>query len=394
MNRLAYILVIALMLTACHSESRLEQQLADIDSLTAVDADSARVILTGMEDQMAAAPEQIQAYYQLLLTKADDRAKVPHTSDSTMSEVVRYYEEHPESGHLSEAYYYMGRTQSDMLQGEKALLFFVKALLRDSTQLTPFLKSRIHAQMGYIYLRNKLLDEAMDMQRMAHFYCQQIGDTLGMRYSSEDMQTISELSRRMHVDSTAQQFIRMRIQKIFIQARNQVLAVEREQLQAQTARRQQMMGMAVGVVTGFGTVLLGLWLGWRVARRKAVPADATQSAKPAPNRRQFYDAKISQLLAERLRQNKALKAADWQLIETRLMEAFPTFRDDLYALYALSDTEYHICMLTKVEVSPSNIAKLMATGVSTISQGRLRMQQKVFGGQGSAKDWDAYILSL
>ena len=76
------------------------------------------------------------------------------------------------------------------------------------------------------------------------------------------------------------------------------------------------------------------------------------------------------------------------------MEAFPTFRDDLYALYALSDTEYHICMLTKVEVSPSNIAKLMATGVSTISQSRLRMQQKVFGGQGSAKDWDAYILSL
>ena len=395
MKHLAYILLAIFLLTACRTESRLERQLTDIDSLTAVDADSARRMLTGMEGQMADAPEQLQAYYQLLVTKAADRMMRPHTSDSMMCAVVRYYEEHPEDGHLTEAYYYMGRTQSDMLQGEKALLYFVKALLRDSTQLTPFLKSRIYAQMGYIYLRNRLLDEAADMQQMAHFYCRQIGDTLGMRYTSEDMKTISELSQRMHVDSTAQQFVRMRFQKVFIQARNQVLTAEQEQLQVQAVqRRQQMTGMVVGAGVGIGMVMLGVWLGRRRNRRKSAPADAAQPTMPAPNRRQFYDAEVGQMLAERLRQNKALKPADWQLIEARLKEAFPTFRDDLFALYELSDTEYHICMLTKLEVSPSNMAKLMATGVSTISQSRLRMQQKVFGGQGSAKDWDTYVLSL
>lgn len=316
-----------------------------------------------------------------------------------MNHVIRYYEEHPEDGHLTEAYYYMGRTLSDMRQGEKALFFFVKALIRDSTQLTPFLKSRIYAQMGYIYLRNRLLDEAMDMQRMAYFYCEQLGDTLGMRYSSEDMQTISELSKRMKIDSTAQQFVRMRFQKIFMQSRNQVLADERERLQLQAAKRkQQMYAVVIGGVIILCAAISG-WFLWRKLRRKTSHADATTVSEAftsglSPNRRQFYDAEIGTLLAERIGQNKVLKETDWELIETRLKEAFPTFRDDLYALYALSVTEYRICMLIKLEVSPSNMAKLMATGLSSISQSRLRMQQKVFGGKGSGKDWDAFVLSL
>jgi hypothetical protein len=51
-------------------------------------------------------------------------------------------------------------------------------------------------------------------------------------------------------------------------------------------------------------------------------------------------------------------------------------------------------MLIKMEVSPSDIAKLMAMGPSAVSQNRLRMQQKVFNGEGTAKDWDKFILSL
>jgi len=31
---------------------------------------------------------------------------------------------------------------------------------------------------------------------------------------------------------------------------------------------------------------------------------------------------------------------------------------------------------------------------SSISQNRLRMQQKVFNGSGTAKDWDNFVLSL
>jgi predicted transcriptional regulator len=51
-------------------------------------------------------------------------------------------------------------------------------------------------------------------------------------------------------------------------------------------------------------------------------------------------------------------------------------------------------MLIKMEVSPSNIADLMAISKSAVSQNRLRMQQKVFDGEGTAKDWDKFVLSL
>lgn len=89
-----------------------------------------------------------------------------------------------------------------------------------------------------------------------------------------------------------------------------------------------------------------------------------------------------------------LKDSDWKKIEAGLLKAYPAFKEKLLGLYALSDTEYRICMLIKMEVSPSNIADLMAISKSAVSQNRLRMQQKVFDGEGTAKDWDKFVLSL
>ena len=89
-----------------------------------------------------------------------------------------------------------------------------------------------------------------------------------------------------------------------------------------------------------------------------------------------------------------MKDAEWKKIEEKLLKAHPTFKEQLFALYPLSDTEYRICMLIKMEVSPSNIAKLMAFSNSAVTQNRLRMQQKVFDGEGTAKDWDNFVLSL
>ena len=117
----------------------------------------------------------------MLRVKADERAKVEHTSDSLICTVVEYFEEQDPDGHLPEAYYYAGCVNSFLQNGEKALLYFQKALLCDSVHITPLLKGRCYAQVGRIYLRNGLLDEALDMQQLAYFYCKEFGDTLGMR---------------------------------------------------------------------------------------------------------------------------------------------------------------------------------------------------------------------
>ena len=200
MRQVAFILTLILMLTTCcNSGSQHERILADINHLTLTDADSARQMLLDMSDKMENAPEDVKAYYQLLTVKANDKALIRHTSDSLICHVAEYFEQHPQSGHLPEAYYYVGRANSDMQNGEKAILYYQKALLIDSTHVTRTLKIRIYAQMSNIYLRNGLYDEAIDMLQLARFYCQEIGDTTGARYCTEDIAAATEQIGRAHV---------------------------------------------------------------------------------------------------------------------------------------------------------------------------------------------------
>ena len=283
----------------------------------------------------------------------------------------------------------MGRVNVDTQNGEKALLYFQKALLEDSVHVTTRLKSRIYAQLGYIYLRNGLLEEAIGMQQLANFYCRQIGDTLGMRYTTEDIQTINALMKDSTIKKMPKTETMIQVQKLNSQVKSQILRDRNARLQQEQAEERTIVWISISIAT-----FLLIVAAFVLYKRKNATSASTDKTQPPLTKRQFYDKDISEMLTTHLYNNKVLKTADWKLIEERLLQTFPTFRDSLYSLYSLSETEYHICMLIKLEVSPSNMAKLMATGTSTISQSRLRMQQKVFNGQGTAKDWDNYVLSL
>ena len=381
---LSFILLIILTTCCTRRGRQYDAVLADIDSLTEVEADSARKRLAALKPQMEGVKESTRAYYDLLCVKAADKAKVKHTSDSLICEVARYYEAHPKSGHLPEAYYYVGRANSDMQNGEKALIYFQKALLEDSIHVTTRLRSRVFAQMGYIYLRNGLLEDAINMQQLAHFYCEQIGDTLGMRYSAEDIETIRAMSKDLPVSEYSKNEMRAKVQRLNTLVKNQILSSENSKLQSENEEKEHLVWVITLSAVVVAAALVALLLTLRHRRKK----------QDVPTAQRFYDKDVDHLLTTHIYNNKVLKTADWQVIEERLLASFPTFRDRLYSLYNLSETEYHICLLIKAEVSPSNMAKLMATGNSTISQNRLRMQQKVFNGEGTAKDWDKFILSL
>ncbi len=391
MRRTAFLFILTIILMTCCTTRRSQYDglLVSIDSLTEVNADSARMRLSQLSQEMNEAPERIQMYYHLLQVKANDKAHIKHTSDSLICEVADYYKQHLKEGRLPEAYYYVGRANADMLNSEKAFFYFQKALLEDSLHVTTHLKSRIYAQIGYIYLRNGLLAEAIGMQQLAYFYCKEEGDTLGMRYSSEDIHTIQTLLK----DSTFKQMpnsgVITRIQQLNTHFKNQVLNEQNAQLQAENEKEKTLIWIAVGL-----SIVIIAAISLLMLRQHKQKTNASTDTKTPHLQRHFYDKDISDLLTTHLYNNKVLKTSDWQLIEERLLTAFPTFRDNLFSLYQLSETEYHICLLIKLEVSPSNMAKLMATGNSTISQSRLRMQQKVFNGQGTAKDWDNYVLSL
>lgn len=395
-----YVLLATSMILSCNVRySGMKAELDGINAMADVDADSAAKMLSEMKESVKGAPSELAMYYDLLGVKTSDKRMIHHTSDTLICRVAEYYEKQDEDGHLPEAYYYVGRVNSDMNNSEKALFYFYKALQCDSIMVTNHLRGRIYAQMGYIYLRNCLFEDAKNMQEMAYFYCKAEGDTLAMRYCKEDISTISMLEDSLTVDSDKTTAILLKVMQIKEKVKADKLAKINADLQDRiVSSKDNTVSISIGIAV---LVIAGVLVFVRYrSKQKAIKNEKERStttapsATPQPAKKQFYDKEINELLSSRVSNDKVLKPADWKLIEERLTESFPNFKDMLYSHINLSETEYRICILIKLEVTPSNMAKLLALSNSSVSQIRLRLQHKVFNGQGTAKDWDSYVLSL
>ena len=387
-------LVILLLFTSfviisCDNDAQMMRTLAEADSLIQTNADSAKHILYAMQDDVESANDDVRAYYSLLKVKTDDKLFVQHKDDSLISYATTYYERVGDS-HLSEAYYFAGRTYSDMLQSEKALFYFLKAL-EDSVNVSDFRRSRIFAQIGYVLLRNDLLEEAKKMQELSYFYCSQINDTLGMRYSSEDIHTIDSLIQAGACDSSALNEKMLILQRVNDKVKISALRRENKNLHSGKQSDNTLMFTIIAIILIAVAGGIGIML-YRRNKNKD-NEDTTQSSEALPTNK-FYDEDIIKMIDSHVKVNKVLKDSEWSMMEEKLLASYPDFKEKLYSRINLSDTEYHICLLLKQDIAPSKIAKVMALGVSSVSQSRLRMQQKAFNGEGTAKDWDRFILSL
>lgn len=84
----------------------------------------------------------------------------------------------------------------------------------------------------------------------------------------------------------------------------------------------------------------------------------------------------------------------WREIERQVRRLHPTFRNHLYSLYAFSETEYRVCLLLKLQFSPTEIATAICKDKSSVSAIRSRLYAKVFGTKGSTKAWDEFIAQI
>ena len=109
---------------------------------------------------------------------------------------------------------------------------------------------------------------------------------------------------------------------------------------------------------------------------------------------EFFQSDYYMTLRHRIDAGENIKASEWKELEQRLKTVYPRFSSSLYGLYNLSPTEYHMCMLLKIRTAPIEIAAVLNKEKSTISSMRRRLYRKVFGKDGSGKDWDEFILSL
>lgn len=93
-----------------------------------------------------------------------------------------------------------------------------------------------------------------------------------------------------------------------------------------------------------------------------------------------------------LHPKEKLSNEDWIELSDLIEQLIPSFPQMLKN--SLTEKEYHICLLIRLNISPSSISNLVGLSNSGVSLSRKRMLEKVCGKDGTAKDFDKFILSL
>ena len=182
MKRASYIFLIVLMLAACGGWRDGQRLLDRADSLLYGQPDSALRLLDSIteDDQERMSEAQLMRYH-LLRADAQNKCFVPFTTDSVMKEVAHYYERKGTPNEQMRAYYLLGRAYYDMGETPMALKYFHEAAdCADTTQADCDFKllSRVHGQMGRLFLDQGAPRNALDELDDAQHCALACGDTL------------------------------------------------------------------------------------------------------------------------------------------------------------------------------------------------------------------------
>ena len=196
MKRLSYIVctLCGLLLFSCGQ--RYEPALIAIDSIADAEADSAAVLLSGVDTVEFSEADRM--YYHLLCAKVDDKRDVLDMTDEQAEQLVTYFEDDGDERLLPTAYYYGGRICVENSNAPQALDYFRKAeILLTDDHIRPMpeedrdkaLLSKVYSQMGYLFVYRKMYDEARQCSEQSYELDKAIRDTIGMIFNLRDIGT-------------------------------------------------------------------------------------------------------------------------------------------------------------------------------------------------------------
>lgn len=134
-------------------------------------------------------------------------------------------------------------------------------------------------------------------------------------------------------------------------------------------------------------------------RHKYEPAGgmAADTAE-AQRRRDGIEARpIYALIRQRLNSpngRKRLSEDEWRQLAEAVNAVYPGFDSKLAELCKMSTADYRLCLLVKIEMSPSAMAQILVKTSSGITSARAKLFKRAFGTNGGAADWDGVIRSL
>ena len=189
LNTLFTWILLPILFVSCTGNKAYDKLLIKADSIMNIDDDSAEVAIRMMQSikpELSQFSKSQKKRYELLYHKALNKAYIDFTSDSTMLEVVDYYEQHGSANEKMLAYYILGCVYRDMHEAPMALEYYNKATeLADTTvkDCDYATLCRIYSQMGFLFAKQHLPHQELASLDKAVKYAYLAKDTLNaIRY--------------------------------------------------------------------------------------------------------------------------------------------------------------------------------------------------------------------
>jgi hypothetical protein len=113
--------------------------------------------------------------------------------------------------------------------------------------------------------------------------------------------------------------------------------------------------------------------------------------------KRLQESEVTRRFKQYLKENpyKIPDYDDWKQLKMLINQEIPTFYDRLTGNGCLlRDFEYEVCILVRLQFSPSDISKLHQCVPSYITQVRKMLYKKIFKEEGLAEKFDEYIMSI
>lgn len=131
----------------------------------------------------------------------------------------------------------------------------------------------------------------------------------------------------------------------------------------------------------------------KMARRSREESIATYERRDIQIQETEIVIQIKQML-NNPNAKKRLEANQWRQLQEAINETYPDFDERLYSLCRMSESDYHICLLIKLKIRPSDMAEIACLSKSGLTSARRKLFKRAFGKSGGAEEWDKAVISL
>ena len=185
-NIVFLLILIPIIWISCDGMGHQTIDFRKVENLMPQHPDSALMLLEQIENKENLSRKD-KVHYYLLLTEAEDKTYVTHTTDSLISIAADYYEKTDDLGRKAKAWYYKGRINQDLGHPLKAQEYYLKAL-RDEEKIEDHaLLGRIHNHIGMLYAYQKVYEKALPFQKKAVENFHLLSDSTGQVFALRDL---------------------------------------------------------------------------------------------------------------------------------------------------------------------------------------------------------------